>query len=311
MSKQIADQNAEAAPATYKDFLALSATSPTQSPVEEKAAPASEPETPQEPKGLTDDEKAERKRRNDERRAQRWYEERGEMRAQLKSLQEELAQLKANRTPGQTPAKPQGVKTLQDFLNSGEHKTYEAAQEAYMDYKIEQVRGQIRQEEELKTSTRETETVLSAFDKARKDFASQHSDFDDAYEACTEALDGPNGEPTPVTTFLVKSKDMALIHHLGNNPDLLENIAGLPHDEAIAELGALRKELKASPVPETVDKPVLPKAPRNLGARGTVPRTPEDVMRKAAEQAVTSGDPKAGFKEFRAASQAKRAAATK
>jgi len=36
-----------------------------------------------------------RKRRNDERRAQRWYEERGEMRAQLKSLQEELAQLRA------------------------------------------------------------------------------------------------------------------------------------------------------------------------------------------------------------------------
>lgn len=312
MSKEAA-QIAESAPADYKQYLSMKDTSeaPTaQSPVEEKAAPESDPvDPPQEkPKGLTDEEKSERKRRNEERRAQRWYEERGEMRAKMQAMEQELAGLKETRTQSPSRSKTDGKPTLRSFLESGEYKTFEEANEAFTEALTDYKLTQKEQEREVEKIVNERQSIMDNFAKRRSEYEKTHSDFNDAFDEVAKTLEGPNGEGTPVTEYLLKAKDgHELIHHLGNNPELLDSIVDLPFDEAIAELGALRKDLKSSPVQKETT-PALPKAPRNLGARNVAPRSHEEVMRKAAEQAVTSGNPSAGFKEYLAASRAKQKA---
>jgi hypothetical protein len=276
-------QNAESATAdlTFSDFVAEKNTATTsetpvetQPSLEDKAAPASEPETTtQETKGLTDDEKADRKRRNDERRERRWYEERGEMRAQMKALESKLAELQANRGNAAAPQADDDEPVLQAYIDSGKYKTYEEAQQQWMRDSRKYVRDQIRAEESVREVHQTRETIKESFERNIREYKKTHPDFEDSFDAVRDALEGTHKTATPLTAYLVRAKDgVALIDHIGQRPALLESLASMPHDDAIAEIGAIRRELKADKSPETTEVPeTSARVPKTVRARGDVP----------------------------------------
>src|SRR5947199_10111560 len=89
----LANAGLPSAPDSFEQYQSLkSAAVPGAPPATEELVPASEPEEPpdgehsargpQEQKPATDEEKADRKQRNDQRRERRWFEERGAIRAE-------------------------------------------------------------------------------------------------------------------------------------------------------------------------------------------------------------------------------------
>lgn len=280
---------------SLKQSAAGQATNPSETG---KPAPDAEPEKEQqEQKGLTDQQKADRKRRNDERRAQRWYEERGAMRAELNQLRQELADLKGqSRTREDQPVK--GEPQFDTYLNSGKYRTWEEAQQAWMkdtaSWLRDHISDQVRTETSRGSAEQDAETVRREFQKNIREFSRTHEDFQDAMDAVQEALDGPRGEGNPVTTYIVRSKDAPLlIYHLGNNPEILESLADMDPDDAIAELGAIRKELKARKPPdkETPSNDGA-RAPKELKGRETVVDA-NTAMKQAADKGDFAGWQKA------------------
>lgn len=299
-----AAQPAESAPAelSFSEFVADKHAQPSDASVEthpsteEKVAPASEPvKDPQETKGLSDDEKADRKKRNDERRERRWFEERGEMRAQMKALQAQLETLQANREAKSEDAETDAPK-LETFINSGKYKTYEEAQEAHLRAYLAFDRETSKKQDAAHTAQKTRETLKSDFETRIKEFQKTHPDFDDSFDAVRDVLEGPKGQATPLTGYLVRAKDgVQLIDYLGNHPELLKTLSTMPHDDAIAELGAIRREWKAaeSKDPEKTDGPeTSTRSPKAVRARGDVPNYLQ-AMNKAGD-----------LKSFRDAKQA-------
>lgn len=254
----------------------------------------------QETKGLTDEQKADRKKRNDERRERRWFEERGQMREQMRRLEQELSDLKANNGASRTREAATSVPPLKEYLASGKFKTYEDAVDARQADIADEIREEMRQERSAGSEEQNRQADARTFQKNIKEFTRTHEDFPDAFDAVREALDNNDGSGTPVTAYLVKAKDgAALIYHLGNNPELLEELSDMDPEDAIAELGAIRKELKGqkSPSPET-HQPNTPKAPQRVAGR----QTPPDSL--TAQRQATERNDFQGYREAKRARQA-------
>lgn len=317
-----AAQNSESAtePESFEQYLSLKSQSPTisdppdeaHSLKEEKAAPDSDPdkETQEKTKELTDEAKAARKARNDRRREERWWEERGRMRAENDRLKREVEELRRPK-PDSAPAARAGKPSLQAFLDSGKFKTYEEAQEAYQDARDDWFRKQWEAEQEQKHASRTAQSderdIQRALKADIKDFVktAKVDDFDDAYQVVVDALDNEDGQGNPITTRLLKSKNpAALIYHLGTNEAILDRLAELTASgdfvaatEYLGEIKAVLSSKKSAPPEKTeISKEPPPRPPKTVGARGSVPSR-DDQLRAAAE----ADD----FQAFRKASRAK------
>lgn len=311
-----AAQQSDSAPESFEQYQSLkSAASASQSETEEKVAPASEPvEEKHETTPLTDEQKADRKRRNDERRERRWYEERGEMRAQMRQLQSELEDLRTKAAkPDSAPAaanEPDFENILNTHLQSGKYKTYEAALAAankeYFDHRETALRQKFSAEQQATQTARTVEEHRKAYNTDAKAFAKAHEDYDDIYADVASALDSEDdrGRSTgnAVTRALLTSKQPAsLIYHIGTHPELLEELADLLADDeeaAAVRVGEIRASLRReSPPAETTRTPTgKARAPRTLA--GTSAATSRDERMRAA---VDAND----FTAFQAASRGK------
>ena len=297
-----AAQNTESAPADFGEYLALKSQTKTESsapsvtaqpPAEEEPAPASEPEIVQEPKtGLTDEEKAERKARNDKRREERWWEERGRLRAEKERLERELEEARAAKQTESAPVLPvQGKPTLKQFLDSGKFETYEEANEAYLDAR-DQYNRQLWESEQSQTKAeQEAQTVRKTFQAEVEQFSKTHDDWGDVFEAVKDALDGEEASGTPLTAAILKSKNSAaLIYHLGKNEEALSELQSLSDSgdfpAALVLLGEIKASLSSTKAkaPEPEKKNIdTPKPPKHVSGRGAA-SSRDDQLREAAEK---------------------------
>lgn len=70
-----------------------------------------------------------------------------------------------------------------------------------------------------------------------------------------------NGKPTPFLEAVLEFDEPAkLLHHLGTNPDLVDELAELNHTRRIRRLDAIERELKEKATPKTssAPKPLAP-----------------------------------------------------
>jgi hypothetical protein len=304
--------SAPAEPETFAEFRAQRAVSASAPPAEGdasaegKPAPESDPESreaaPPAKPGNDDQRKSERKRRNDERREREWWEERGEMRARLKALEDENNALKSRSADGKTETPqgdrnsdgPTGKPVLKDFLNSGKFKTYEDAQEAYQDARDEWNRQAWEAQQENVRAQRTAQETQKAYTADAEKFAEGHEDYDEAFDAVSSALERGKGG-NPLTTAILRSKSpAALIYHLGKNEDALDELSELvgsgDFGSALMRLGEIKAQLA----------PAKPAA----AASSTKTKTPASLVRPPAHVSGRGSGVPARDEQLRAASDA-------
>jgi hypothetical protein len=294
-------------PKDFAEYVSLKSQSesPTeaQSPVGTKPAPASEPakeEQQEQPKELTDEEKANSRERYERRRERRWYEERGAMRAENQRLIEENAKLREQREQ----AAPQitGKPLLKQFIDSGKYQTYEDAHEAFTDALTDWKADQREAERQTREAERSVGDTRKAYQADVKEFSKTHDDYEDVYGDVAAQLDSDGGRGNPLTAAILKSKNPAsLIYHLGRNPDLLDDLGELAssgdYESALIRLGEIKASMTKGKVSVVKDEPLTPKTPRTVQAKGSEVVNRDDRLRQAAD----AGD----FEAFQKHSRAK------
>jgi hypothetical protein len=81
-----------------------------------------------------------------------------------------------------------------------------------------------------------------------------------------------NGKPTEFLSALLEFDEPAkLLHHLGTNPDLVEELADMTHTRRVRRLDAIEREIKDKATPKTSSAP-KPLAP--LKGQGTDSKDP-------------------------------------
>jgi hypothetical protein len=310
-----AAQQAASAPASgeqghaeYLSFKKTSESPASVSPTEEKAAPASEPETDvQEPaaEDLSEDD-LKKEKTETRRRITKLLNDRAKTRAERDLLQEEVMRLKvrleqldkADKPAEAAAAESEGEPDIDEYYASGRYANTDELKKAFKRDHLNWAMQQARQRQEAESAMQQQKAIRKAFDESAVKLSKQHDDFDDAYSRVEKVLQG-EGTPTAVTDYLVRAKDGAeIILHLGRNPARLAEIAEMDAEDAKAEIRVIRRELKAktpkAPETETLD---TPRPPKNLAARGTVP----DHL-TAMKQAADSND----FKAFQRAERARK-----
>ena len=318
MSKEVIAESSPATetPADFRSYLSLKGSVTQEKPAvgdkpEETASESAPEKKPQERKELTPEERSERDQRRNERKYEKMREAqiRAEERAAMLEAELEKSRQKADPAPA-TKFTPEGKPKLDDFLKSGKFASYEEALDAHGEAMADWKMAERDRKAAIEASEKERQEIQSAYQDDLSKFGEDHEDFDEAYEVVKDWL---GMEPNAISDAIMRSDSpAALIYHLGNlSAKDLNRLSSLPPSKALLELGKIAAsfESKAAPVSDKPTPQALPKTPTALSARGTSPKTPDELMRKAAEKAVDSGDPGAGFKDFLAASQAKKKAA--
>lgn len=218
-------------------------------------------------------------------------------RTKREALEAELAELKS--------AKPQwtgkDMPTLKAFLDSGKFQSWEEAHDAFLEARDEWKAAKSQAAEQQKTHETVVETTRTAFQESVSQWETDNpkANWGELFTLVAGTLDAENLELSDVIS---RSKNpAAIIGYLGQNEDVLEELAAASPKDALMLLGEIRSHVSKSEPKETPSQkqPDLPRAPRNLSARGDAPNSAQ-AMKIAAD-----GD---DFKAFKAAKRANRSA---
>ncbi|HET8667715.1 MAG TPA: hypothetical protein VFM10_07020 [Terriglobales bacterium] len=124
--------------------------------------------------------------------------------------------------------------------------------------------------------------------KGEKEF----KDFGEKVRIASDALPlfTPQGEPTAAMELIADcDKPHAVLHYLGENPDIAEELAdlkGVRLAKRIAQIEAEADKPKSAPQPSKAPKPIEPGKPSAQTARDPSQMTDEEYLRWKAEQRI-------------------------
>lgn len=192
------------------------------------------------------------KRREAEREAQYWREQ------AEKSVKPEKAKIEKE------PVKP----NFDDFSDIAD---YEAAVEKYASDKAAyQEQLVIKRQTELQKQFEEQQKAAT-FAAKSTEFAARHPDF-------YAVVQNPELPISDTMAEAIRSSDRGpeLAYHLGKNPELAAQIAGLPVNIQYMTLGRLEATL-TSPTPQPVSMTKAPPPVKPIGSKALVEKAPEDM----------------------------------
>ncbi len=288
--------SAESAPATEtfsgdvnEGFAEFQAESRKSAAVETlpEVAPASEPEEPaaQEPakpkqEPLTDEQKSEAKRANNEKRWERLLRENAEKDAEIARLKSGKAETAAP-APAQTKA-DKDAEPREDF-DPSTGKPYEDFAKFVRDnaaYATKQVIRAEKETQRAESAQAQERTVAEGFMGKINGYAKDHQGFigtEDEPGAFDTVRDELEDGLQEVSAAIVEHDSPAeLIDYLGTHPEAFARITALRGNptRALIELGriiASEFDAPASAAPDKPERPRPPKPPSPVTARGHVP----------------------------------------
>lgn len=150
------------------------------------------------------------------------------------------------------------IKTEPDPLEYDDNTKYRADQEQWRAQEkerlkqeaIAEVRQEARRHQEEKEVAQRNENWAKQKRKGIKDF----EDFE-KHEASVIEVVKATGAIDISETILESEKGAALVHHLGSDPDLLDEIADLPPKSQVRKLLQIEATLEAKPVKKTSSAP--------------------------------------------------------
>lgn len=189
--------------------------------------------------------------------------------AKREALEAELAELKS--------AKPQwtgkDAPTLKAYLDSGKFKSWEEAHDAFLEARDDWKAAKSQAAEQQKTHETVVETTRTAYQES---VAELEAAYPNANHSEDLKIVAGTIEDMVVQDAMSRSKNPAfIVHYLAQNEDVLEELAGASTKDALMLLGEIRSRVSKSETKETPTKkqPDLPRAPRNLTARGDAPNS--------------------------------------
>lgn len=215
-------------------------------------------------------------------------------RTKRESLEAELAELKS--------AKPQwagkDAPTLKAFLDSGKFKSWEEAHDAFLEARDDWKAGKAAAKAAVEAHETTVKTVKSAYEEGVADYeaANPKVNYGELFKLVAGTLDGDDLTVSDAIARLGKQA-APIVAYLGQNEEVLEELAGMSTKDALMFLGEIRGRVSKSEPKEapTAKQPDIPKNPRNLTARGDAPNSAQ-AMKIAAD-----GD---DFKAYKAAKRA-------
>jgi myosin heavy subunit len=190
--------------------------------------------------------------------------------SKAQELERELRELKSKQDmPKREPPKEESFETTEDYLKAV--GKFEAETE-FLSKQSEEKSKQLyeKQQEQL-------ETLRKGFETKEAEFRKANADYDDVVENVNDIFQDvdPSNETVRTVAAAFMEADPALIYHLGNNPELLEQALEMPPLSAVRELTRIELSLEA-PKPKPKSEP-LPKPIEPISAGGSPKGKPQSV----------------------------------